>query len=55
MGASDTCSQGASRDAAMVAAWLTGAYSYTDIGRHFGVHFTTVGRIVRAARAVVVK
>jgi len=25
----------------------TGAYSYQQIARYFGVHFTTVGRIVR--------
>ena len=32
---------------AMVAAYETGEYSYQQIGNHFGVHFTTVGRIVR--------
>lgn len=37
------------RDAAMVAAHRTGEYSYAQIARHFGVHFTTVGRLVRAA------
>ena len=31
----------------MVAAYETGEYSYQQIGNHFGVHFTTVGRIVR--------
>ena len=41
----------AGRDEAMVAAWNTGAYSYAEIAGHFGVHFTTVGRVVRAARA----
>ncbi len=35
------------RDDAMRAAWATGQYSYTQIAAHFGVHFTTVGRIVR--------
>jgi hypothetical protein len=35
---------------AVVAAYETGAYSYQQIGEHFGVHFTTVGRVVRAAR-----
>ncbi len=35
------------RNAAMRAAWVTGEYSYTQIAAHFGVHFTTVGRIVR--------
>lgn len=37
------------RDTAMRAAWATGEYSYTQIATHFGVHFTTVGRIVRRA------
>jgi REP-associated tyrosine transposase len=35
------------RDAAMRAAYATGAYSYQQIATEFGVHFTTVGRIVR--------
>lgn len=35
------------RDDAMVASWATGEYSYTQIAEYFGVHFTTVGRIVR--------
>lgn len=38
------------RDAAMVAAHATGEYSYAEIARCFGVHFTTVGRVVRRAR-----
>lgn len=38
------------RDKAVVAAHLTGEYSYQQIAEHFGVHFTTVGRIVRAAK-----
>jgi len=38
------------RDAAIAAAHATGAYSYQRIAEAFGVHFTTVGRIVRAAR-----
>lgn len=37
------------RNAAMVAAYQTGEYSYHWIAKHFGVHFTTVGRIMRAA------
>ncbi|WP_293385573.1 hypothetical protein [Phenylobacterium sp. SCN 70-31] len=37
------------RDSAMRAAWATGEYSYTQIAAYFGVHFTTVGRIVRQA------
>jgi len=36
------------RDDAIGAAYETGAYSYQQIGKEFGVHFTTVGRIVRA-------
>ncbi len=38
------------RDAAIVASHATGEYSYQQIAQHFGVHFTTVGRIVRRAR-----
>lgn len=38
------------RNNALVAAYETGEYSYQRIAKHFGVHFTTVGRIVRAAR-----
>ena len=34
------------RKKAMVMAYETGAYSYQQIGKHFGVHFTTVGRVV---------
>lgn len=35
------------RNDAMIAAWATGEYSYSQIAEHFGVHFTTVGRVVR--------
>jgi putative transposase len=35
------------RDEAIRAAHATGAYSYQQIAKEFGVHFTTVGRIVR--------
>jgi DNA invertase Pin-like site-specific DNA recombinase len=35
------------RDRAIRAAYETGAYSYQQIAKEFGVHFTTVGRIVR--------
>jgi putative transposase len=38
------------RDQAVLAAHDTGAYSYQQIAEHFGIHFTTVGRIVRAGR-----
>ena len=37
------------RNTAMRAAWAAGEYSYTQIAAHLGVHFTTIGRIVRAA------
>jgi len=39
-----------SRNAAIVAAYQTGAYSYARIADHFNVHFTTVGRVIRANR-----
>ncbi len=35
------------RDEAIQSAYKTGAYSYQQIAKEFGVHFTTVGRIVR--------
>ena len=38
------------RNAAIAAAYATGAYSYQEIADYFGVHFTTVGRIVRKQR-----
>ena len=38
------------RKKAMRAAYETGAYSYQEIGKHFGVHFTTVGRVVRETK-----
>jgi putative transposase len=39
--------QHANRDDAIRAAYDTGAYSYQQLATEFGVHFTTVGRIVR--------
>jgi putative transposase len=39
----------AGRNAAIVAAYATGAYSYREIAAYFGIHLATVGRIVRAA------
>ena len=39
--------QGPDRNHAIAKAHATGAYSYQQIAEHFGVHFTTVGRIVR--------
>ena len=37
----------ADRNSAMIQAYATGAYSYQQIAEHFGVHFTTVGKVVR--------
>ena len=42
--------QTSDRKLAFVRAHATGAYSYQQIAEHFGVHFTTVGRIVRGGR-----
>ncbi len=36
------------RDEGISAAYETGAYSYQEIAKHFNVHFTTVGRMVRS-------
>jgi REP element-mobilizing transposase RayT len=38
------------RNAAIQSAHATGAYSYQQIADYFGVHFTSVGRIVRMVR-----
>jgi putative transposase len=38
------------RKKVMVVAYETGAYSYQQIAKHFGVHFTTVGRVVRGTK-----
>ncbi len=46
----DIASRYPNRDAAIAAAHATGAYSYQRIAEAFGLHFTTVGRIVRVAR-----
>lgn len=35
------------RNSAIVAAYATGGYSYQQLAEYFGVHFTTVGKIVR--------
>ena len=35
------------RNAAILAAYATGGYSYQQLADYFGLHFTTVGRIVR--------
>jgi REP element-mobilizing transposase RayT len=35
------------RNTAIVKAHATGAYSYQQLAEHFGIHFTTVGKVVR--------
>jgi REP-associated tyrosine transposase len=40
-----------SRNPAIFAAYATGEYSYQQIANFFNLHFTTVGKIVRAERA----
>jgi len=35
------------RNDAIFAVYATGSYSFQQIVRQFGVHFTTVGRVVR--------
>jgi len=36
------------RNSAIVRAHATGVYSYQEIAEHFGIHFTTVGKVVRS-------
>jgi putative transposase len=36
-------------NAAIATTYATGAYSYATIAAHFGIHLSTVGRIVGAA------
>lgn len=38
------------RNAAIVAAYASGAYSYQQIGDYFGLHFSSVAKVVRKAR-----
>lgn len=38
------------RDDAIVLAYASGGYSYQELGDHFGLHFTRIGKIVRTAR-----
>ena len=35
------------RDQAIAQAFLSGAYTMAEIGRHFGIHYMTVSRAVR--------
>ena len=44
--------QSNTRDEAIAAAYASGGYSMAEIGAHFGVHYSTVSRIVRAAERV---
>lgn len=46
----EICRRYPNRDRAIRAGYETGGYSYQQIAEYFGVHFTTVGRIVRDAR-----
>jgi len=39
--------QSVGRDAAIVAAYATGAYTYREIADFFAIHLATVGRSVR--------
>ena len=41
----------AGRNEAIVAMYATGEYSYSQIAAFFNMHFTTVGKIVRKAKA----
>jgi putative transposase len=38
------------KNAAIIAAHATGGYSYQQIAEYFGMHFTSVGRILRGGR-----
>ncbi len=42
-------SENADRNTAIGVAYKTGRYSYSEIAAHFGIHISTVGRIVRQA------
>ena len=39
------------RDEAMARAYLSGQYSLAEIARHFGVHYSTVSRVVKRHEA----
>jgi len=38
------------RNEAIVAAYLSGGYSQKEIGKHFGLHYSRVNRIVKMAK-----
>jgi putative transposase len=46
---SDYEQQSKGRNDAIIKAYASGGYSYQEIGDYFGLHFTRVGRIVRAS------
>ncbi len=46
----DIAGKAPDRTSAMLAAYATGGYSYQQIADYFGIHFTAVGRVVRANR-----
>ncbi len=39
------------RNKAIIAAYESGGYSYQEIGEYFGLHFTTVGKIIRESKS----
>ena len=39
-----------SRDKAIVQAYGSGGYSYQELGDHFGLHFTRIGKIIRGSK-----
>lgn len=41
-----------SRDEAIVLAYDSGGYSYQELGDHFGLHFTRIGKIVRGRGSI---
>jgi len=43
-------SQYTNRNEAIISAYATGAYSYQQIAVFFGLHFTTIGKILRKVR-----
>ncbi len=45
----EICRRQSNRNRAVQAAYETGKFSYQQIAEYFGVHFTTVGRIVRGS------
>ena len=42
--------QALSRDNAILDAYSSGGYSYQELGIYFGMHFTSIGKIIRRHR-----